>query len=225
MQKKFVQETLIPGEEIKYDYLSRETSYSNLAASLILFIATGSSALGFFEIRAIEWLILSIIFLLASSVYSMRVIESDYVVVTNFRVMEVHQSLFNKLFYGGNQLRNFEDLHYEHLESVRIGTPELKPIQFYGGVIFLSIGVIINGLVSEGIVEVTNATPFQIISIIFILLGIINLILSLPSGKPSVSLTSTSGWVMRLPQSGADEELVRTIVTESRSFISYGAIS
>ncbi len=224
MQKKFVQETLIPGEKIKYDYLSRETSYSNLAAALILLIASGASFIGFLEIDTIEWLILAVTFLGVALIYSMRIIESDYVVVTNFRVMEVHQSLFNRLFYGANQLRNFEDLHYEHLESVRIGTPELKPIQFYGGVIFLSIGVVINGLITEEIIQVDNTTPFLIISIIFVLLGIINLILSLPSGKPSVSLTSTSGWVMRLPQSGADEELVKTIVTESRSFISYGAI-
>ena len=223
MNDEFVKTILIPGEQIKYSYLSSETNYANLIATIILFIAGTSSFTGFLTLGTVEWIITAFFFFIFSIAYLLKIKEKDFVVVTNFRVMEIHQSLFDRLFFGKSKLTSFEDLHYEHLESVKIGTPTLKPLQFYLGVLLLSIGSVLWGIIDEGIISKTE-TLFKIVAILLISFGAIYLVMSLPSRKPAVSLTSVSGWIMYLPQSKADEKLVETIIKESRAFISYGAV-
>ncbi len=223
MQEKFVEKILISGEEIKHSYLSSETNYSNLVATIILLVASVSSITLFIAMKTIEWLISAIFLFLMGIAYLLKIQEKDYIVITNFRVMEIHQSLFDRLFYGKNKVTSFEDLHYEHLETVRIGTPSIKPIQFYLGVILLSAGSVLWGIVQEQIITRAD-TIFRLFSILLIAFGAVYLVMSLPSRKPAVSLVSTSGWVMNLPQLKADEKMVEVIIKESRAFISYGAV-
>lgn len=218
--EKYLEPYLFVGEKIRGIATTKSTEWIFLFLSLILFFASGVCA--FVGIQqelpalygAIPLLFLyGVYFLLRTSV----MITCAF---TDFRLFKMEVSNFEKIARFFSESHPFEDIHYEHIETIEVGTPSPNRGNFLLGVFFMSLAALLFTYSDDLYQE--SQSLVQGFSVIIAGFGVLLVILALPRGKGRLSVLTSSGRTISFPSSGYRVDFVQKVIRFSRTYLAYG---
>lgn len=208
----------IVGETLDGIHTYYEYRFRNLITSILLFLATIFS-IGQIIDTGSFWYLLAFGFLAGTIYYFIGFKVKLTYAITTFRIIRIIEAnFFSKLLFQSSRLVGFTDLHYEHVESISIGTQPLSMPRFSFSLVSISIGWIILGIESLDVDQLIS-----LIGLLFIVVGIINIIFSLPTGGVRLIVHSVSGDKMEFPEKRTPEKFIDDLIINCRTFLSYGA--
>ncbi|MHA2250835.1 MAG: hypothetical protein ACXAD7_10745 [Candidatus Kariarchaeaceae archaeon] len=212
---------LIVGEKI--DGLHSYTDYKPYNISIFL-ILIGVSIFTF-DIAVEEgafWYFLTFTFLLVSIYYILNFRTTVTHAITKFRIIRViEENIISRKIFRSSRLVGFTDLHYEHVESINVGTPPLDATRLYISTLIISIGWLAFERTST---DSSSDNLIQLFAIILIIFGIFSIISSLPIGGVRLLVQSISGDSMEFPEKYTPSEFIDDLIFNCRTFLSYGAV-
>ncbi|MHA1910184.1 MAG: hypothetical protein ACTSYA_00690 [Candidatus Kariarchaeaceae archaeon] len=218
--EKYLEPYLFVGEKIRGIETTKSTEWIFLILSLILFFATGVSGFVAYEEQlpvlygVIPLLfIYGVYFLLRSSV---RITCA----FTDFRLFKMEVSNFARIARFFSESLPFEDIHYEHIETIEVGTPSPNRGNFTLGVFVMSLAALLFTYSED--LDNKSKGLVQIFSIIIAGFGIFLVILALPRGKGRLSVLTSSGRTITFPGAGYRVDFVQAVIRFARTYLAYG---
>ena len=122
--KELIKSYLIVGETLNDVHSYQEYQPYNMISATVLLIGSIFSIF-----QAISegsfWFLLSIFFLVAALYYGVNYKISIIHAITKFRIIQIKREFSSKIFYRSSLLVGYNDLHYEHVESITVQPPKL----------------------------------------------------------------------------------------------------
>lgn len=145
-------------------------------------------------------------------------------IITKFRLIKLESTTIRR--YITRKLNNsetfhsFTDIHFEHVETIKLGNSELNATRFWSGLLAISIA----WAMYQGKNSFLNGnSPLLPLAIVLFLLGVINVTISFPYFDTKLRIISLSGTKILIPTKNLQEEFIEEIVVSCRTFLSYGA--
>jgi hypothetical protein len=218
--KKYLEPYLFVGEKIRGIETTKSTEWIFLILSLILFIATGVSGFVAYQ-QQLPALYGAIPLLFLYAVYFMlRTSVRITCAFTDFRLFKMEVSNFGRIARFFSESHPFEDIHYEHIETIEIGTPSPNRGNFIIGVFFMSLAALLFTYSDD--LDNESQTLVQVFSVIIAGFGIFLVILALPRGRGRLSVITSSGRTISFPSSGYKVEFVQAVIRFARTYLAYG---
>ncbi|MHA2501371.1 MAG: hypothetical protein ACXAE3_00675 [Candidatus Kariarchaeaceae archaeon] len=215
--KERIKSFLIVGETLDGIFTFEEMKLVNIFTASVLLISgvySGIQALMFGSF----WFLLMIGFILGGIYFSLLYKVRITYAITRFRIIRLENDLVSEWFFQSSRLLGFSDLHYEHVESINVGSSNVNMPRFYVSLLSLSIGWYLSTQVTE-----TATSLITLIGSLLIVASLINIIFSLPLGGVKLVVQSISGETMSLPEKHTPPDFVDELILSSRTFLSYGA--
>jgi len=209
--EKYLEPYLFVGEKIRGIETTKSTEWIFLILSLILFFATGVS--GFVAYQHQLPALYGVYFLLRASV-------SITCAFTDFRIFKVEVSNFGRIARFFSESHPFEDIHYEHIETIEVGTPSPNRGNFLLGVFFMSLAALLFTYSED--LDKESQSLVQFFSVIIAGFGVVLVVLSLPRGKGRLSVLTSSGRTISFPGSGYKVDFVQAVIRFARTYLAYG---
>ncbi|MDH5401273.1 MAG: hypothetical protein OEY49_02175, partial [Candidatus Heimdallarchaeota archaeon] len=142
------------------------------------------------------------------------------IAITKYRIIVLEYDVLTRWLFRSSQLLGFSDLHYEHVESISVGTPNLSMPRLYTSISLVSLGwVLFDGYQSFGL----NTEFFSLVAILMIIGGIINVFFSLPFGGVFIVIKSISGETIKIAENKLPAFFIDDLIINCRTFLTYGA--
>lgn len=215
--KEVIKGFLIVGESLEGIHSFEEYQPVNIIIGIILFL---SSLFSLFEgiSNSFFWYFVFFAFALVSFYFLITYKVFITYAITKFRIIKLESDFISRWLFSSSRLIGFTDLHYEHIESINIGTPRLQWTRFYVSLFFVIFGWIIFDTLS-------GANLFYLFAgILMVVIGTINILFSIPLGGVKLIIQSISGEIMELPEKKTPVEFIDNLILFCRTFLSYGAI-
>lgn len=213
---------LIVGETLDGIHKYIEYQLINLLMVFIL-VSTGLFSLKQAIIHGSFWYLLSVCLIIGSIYFLINFRVTITYAITKFRIMRVVEGNFlSRLIFRSSRLIGFTDLHYEHVESINIGSQPLNILRLYASIFIISIGWLYFD--NPGSIIALESNLDNLFVLLFFIVGIINIILSIPLGGVRLIIQSISGDSMQFPEKHTPAEFIDDLIFNCRTFLSYGAI-
>jgi len=216
--KERIKSFLIVGETLDGIYTYKELQLVNIITFTVLL---SSSFFTFFQALRLGtyWWFLTFGFLLGSFYFLALFQREITYAITKFRIIRLENDFITRFFFQSSRLIGFTDLHYEHVESINVGTAKVNMPRFYVSLIGVSIGWLALTQASFGF----NSTFTELLAVLIIVASMINIAFSLPLTGVRMRVQSISGEVMNFPERETPQDFVDELILNCRTFLSYGA--
>ncbi|MHA2090578.1 MAG: hypothetical protein ACW98K_06940 [Candidatus Kariarchaeaceae archaeon] len=212
---------LIVGEALDGVHTFNEFQFTNLLIFLLLCFSSIFSLNLAFD-SGLFWYLLALSFLLAAVYFVSNYKTTITYATTKFRIIRIVEgNVISRLFFRSSRLVGFSDLHYEHVESIKVSTPPVNIPKLYLSILLISFGLLMR--TNNGSLVSTTTSIEQVISLLLILAGSINALLSIPFGGVRLIVQSISGDSMEFPEKQTPPEFIDDLIFSCRTFLSYGA--
>jgi len=205
---------LVIGETIEEIHSYTQLNISKIITAMAFFLV-GVLLTGFsLEVKGVI-IFMSAMFLLFSIYQGIKSFQYITVAVTKFRIIIIEKDLFSKVLFSSSTLAGFTDLHFEHIESIKVSTNTVNVPKFIMSILGISIGWF---FISDG-----SSDFLSLISIFLMVVGVINLMTGIPFGGTKLVLLSISGEILELSEKKTPEPLMTSLILNCRTYLSYGA--
>ncbi len=220
--EKSLKRFLIVGERLDGIHTFNEYHPTNLLVFIVLLVAsvfTSNQAI----ISGSFWYLLSTGFYIGSFYYILNFRSTITYAITKFRIIRVVEgNLITRKIFRSSRLVGFTDLHYEHVESINVGSPTFNITRLYISIIIVILGWLSFENLPSYTTSINNIE--QVIALIFVVTGIINILFSMPIGGVRLILHSISGDSMEFPEKYTPADFIDDLILNCRTFLSYGAV-
>lgn len=165
------------------------------------------------------WFMLSIFFLAASLYYGVNYKISIIHAITKFRIIQIKREFSSKIFYRSSLLVGYNDLHYEHVESITVQPPKIDMPKLYFSIFLISTGWLFYTRIESYSSIIRDFV--QLISFLLIIASMIYFAFHLPTGGVRLVITSTSGETMKFPERKIPSDFIDNLILNCRAFLSY----
>jgi len=209
---------LIVGETLDGLFSFNELQLVNIVTFVVLLTSAIFSIIQALEFGSFWWFL--VIGFLLGAIYFLILYEKHITyAITKFRIIRLERDLLSKWLFQSSRLIGFTDLHYEHVESINVGSAQVSMPRFYISLIGLSFGWLL--LTQDALV--VGDTFIGLISVLIIVASIINIVFSLPLAGVQMIIQSISGEKMTFPEEQTPADFVDELILNCRTFLSYGA--
>ncbi|MCY3412541.1 MAG: hypothetical protein INQ03_12960 [Candidatus Heimdallarchaeota archaeon] len=213
---------LIVGETLDDTYTYTVFDKRNILIAIIMILSTIYSLTqavsnGFF------WFFLSFAFLIGFLYYTSNSKKMIIYAITKYRIIRMERNIFSKYLFRSSNLMGFRDLHYEHVESINIGPPQVKIPFFFVSIFGIATGWLILDLIEQLSLLPSNYNFFRLVALLVISSAFVNLFFMLPLAGVSVVINSVSGSKMDFPEKSTPKAFISQLLINCRTFLSFGA--
>lgn len=216
--KELIKKNLIVGETLNQVHSYQEYQPYNMISATVLLAGSVYSMF-----QAISdgsfWFMLSIFFLVASLYYGVNFKISIIHAITKFRIIQIKREFSSKFFYRSSLLVGYNDLHYEHVESITVQPPMVEMPKLYLSIFLISTGWLFYTRIESYSSIIRDFV--QLISFLLIITSVIYFAFHLPTGGVRLVITSTSGERMKFPERKIPSDFIDNLILNCRAFLSY----
>lgn len=216
--KELIKNYLIVGETLNDVYSYQEYQPYNMISATVLLVGSVYSIVQAFTAGSF-WFMLSIFFLAASLYYGVNYKISIIHAITKFRIIQIKREFSSKIFYRSSLLVGYNDLHYEHVESITVQPPKIDMPKLYFSIFLISTGWLFYTRIESYSSIIRDFV--QLISFLLIIASMIYFAFHLPTGGVRLVITSTSGETMKFPERKIPSDFIDNLILNCRAFLSY----
>jgi hypothetical protein len=209
---------LIIGESIESRFMLNKWDFLNVVVALsVLAIIVFVILLN--PIYHIIWFIFLFALGATGIYYSVLSRKSQEFAITKYRLITVETYIILNKLFKSKSFTNFQDMHYEHVETIEYGYPKLNLNKFWTGTILIALAWVFFQSQDD---LFPGESPLLPLIILFLLIGTINILSSLPLDRSVLKITSVSGKAHFIPSKKVPEVFLQNLIQNTRVFLSLG---
>lgn len=215
---KAIARFLIIGETVESEYTLNRWDYVNIVVSIVFFTAVGILTPIVISLNPL-WFLFLFVLTIIGGYYGFQTRKSQVFIVTKYRLIKLDSYPMMNRVFRSESFANYQDIHYEHVESISFGYPSIDHRRFWISISLLSIAWAIYQSQENLFVGEAALLP---ITLVFIIVGVISFLTSLPLSRFTLQLTSISGNQILIPANLMDNAFLEELVQNCRVFLSFG---